>query len=483
MLVLPLAYLRTMVHNSESTGGARDGHVILGATVRTLGAWPAGWKYPGAHRDPLNDRDALEKIARAAESAGLQFLYFGDWLATSAEFEHTDPYLLARIEPFAAISYLSAITQRIGLIATASSSHAEPYSTARAAASIDILSSGRVGIAVTSGSEARSASNFGWRTVHADDNRIAAAGEFVHVLRGLWDSWEDDAFVADVESGRLIDPERLHVLDFVGQHRSSTGPLNVARPPQGHPPIAVVGSAVSSRELAARTADIAFVSPRTLGEAVEASAAAKAAAQAHGRDADEFLQLTPILPVVAETREGAWEIYDRLVDLVPVETVSGRSPVDELPAGRTIRTLAGVLGAPLTGISIDEVVAPRAAQRFSDLGRQLVEVVAARSGRTIGGARGITYRHLLVAHAVAAPLIVGSAADVADHIETWWRAGAIDGFTILSAFVGEQFDAFTTLVVPELQRRGIFPLDYVGETLRDHLGLTVPRNTFTTVDA
>jgi len=467
-----------MVVNAESPAQRREGHLILGATVRTLGAWPAGWRYPGAHRDPRDDPAALRRIALAAEAAGLQFLYFGDWLATSAEFEHTDPYLLARIEPFAAIGYLAAITERIGLIATASSSHAEPYSTARASASIDVLSGGRVGLVVTSGSETRSASNFGWRTVHGDADRIGAAGEFIDILRGLWDSWEDEAFRADAESGRLIDPDRLHVLDYVGRYRSSTGPLNVVRPPQGHPPIAIVAAAENARELAVRTADISLVSPRTLADAVQSYAAAKASAAALGRDPDRYLLLTPILPIVAQTREEAWRIYDELVDLVPVETVSGRSPVDDLPANRTLRALAGVLGVPLNGVLIDEIVPSRTAQRFSDLGRQLIEVVSARSGRTIGGERAVSYRHLLVAHVIVAPVVVGSAEDVADHLETWFRERAVDGFTVLSAFVGDQFEAFTTLVVPELQRRGVFPPDYVGDTLRQHLGLDVPHNVF-----
>jgi FMN-dependent oxidoreductase (nitrilotriacetate monooxygenase family) len=454
-----------------------NGHLILGATVRTLGAWPSGWRYPGAHRDPRDDRAALARIAASAEGAGLQFLYFGDWLATSPEFEFTDPYLLARIEPLAAIGYLAAITSRIGLIATVSSSHAEPYSTARSSASIDILSAGRVGLVVTSGSETQSASNFGWRNVHADADRIAAASEFVHILRGLWDSWDEDAFIADVDTGQLIDPRGLHVLGFDGQHRSSTGPLNVPRPPQGHPPIAIVGAAENSRDLAARTADVSFVSPKTLRDAVDGYARAKALAESHGRDPDEFLLLTSIFPIVGETREDAWGIYDELVALVPVEIVADRSEVDGLPANRTIRVLSSVLGVPLTGIVIDEVVPDRLAQRFSDAGRHLVEVVTARSGRTIGGSRGITFRHLLVAHAVVAPIVVGSTQDVADHLETWFRHRATDGFTVLSAFA-EQFDDFARLVVPELTRRGLFPAEYRGSTLRDHLGLEVPANSF-----
>jgi alkanesulfonate monooxygenase SsuD/methylene tetrahydromethanopterin reductase-like flavin-dependent oxidoreductase (luciferase family) len=238
-----------------------------------------------------------------------------------------------------------------------------------------------------------------------------------------------------------------------------------------------VGAAENSRELAARTADVSFVSPKTLRDAVDGYARAKALAESHGRDPDEFLLLTSIFPIVGETREDAWGIYDELVALVPVEIVADRSEVDGLPANRTIRVLASVLGVPLTGIVIDEVVPDRLAQRFSDAGRHLVEVVTARSGRTIGGGRGITFRHLLVAHAVVAPIVVGSRQDVADHLETWFRHRATDGFTVLSAFA-EQFDDFARLVVPELTRRGLFPAEYRGSTLRDHLGLEVPANSF-----
>jgi len=464
-----------MVQGFRSPPHGRREHLVLGATVRTLGAWPAGWRYQGAHRDPTEDARELTRIAVAAERAHLQFLYFGDWLATSLDFELTDPYLLARIEPLTAISHLAAVTERIGLVATISSAHSEPFSAARATASVDLLSAGRAALAITTGSESRSASNFGWQTVHRDADRVASAGEFIQVLRGLWDSWSDDAFVADARTGVLVDPEALHTLNYVGSYRSSMGPLNVVRPPQGHPPIAVVASAENLRELAARAADLAFVSPRTLEEGVQAYATAKRLASELGRDPAQYLLLTTVFPIVAETREDAWNLYDELVELVQVETVSGRSTVDNLPASRTLRHLAGVLGVSLTGVSIDEVVPARLAARFGDLGRSLVEVVGARSGRTVGGHRGVTLRHLLVAHAVVAPIIVGSAEDIADHFESWFRKGAVDGFTVLSAFT-EQFEAFTTLVVPELVRRGLFPADYLGNSLREHLGLSRPVN-------
>jgi FMN-dependent oxidoreductase (nitrilotriacetate monooxygenase family) len=453
---------------------------VLGATVRTLGAWPSGWRYPGAHRDPHHDAAALVRTALAAEAAGLDFLFFGDWLATAPEFEHTDPYLLARIEPFAAIAYLAAVTERIGLVASVSSAHSEPYTTARASASIDVLSGGRVALCIATGAEARSASNFGWDTVHSDADRFAAAGEFIDILRGLWDSWEDGAFVSDAATGRLIDASKLHSLGYAGAYRASAGPLNVVRPPQGHLPVAVVGGSPNARHLAIRDADLLFASPRTFEEAVEQNSAALRQVAAEGRDATRFRTVTPILPIVAPTRERAWEVYDELVALVPLPDDQPADAPLVLPANRSVRTLSSVLGVPLSGIGLDDVVPVRLAARFGALGRQLVDAVRARSGRSIGGERATTFRHLLVAHSVAAPVLVGGPSDIADHFETWYRAGAVDGFTVLSAFSGTgdgSFDAFLDLVVPELQRRGVLRTEYRGSTLRDHLDLPAVANT------
>ena len=285
----------------------------------------------------------------------------------------------------------------------------------------------------------------------------AAAAEFVHILRGLWDSWDDNAFIADVDSGRFIDPAGLHTLGYEGRLRKSAGPLNVIRPPQGHPrQCAIVGATENSRQLAAQSVDLCFVSPRTLDDAVESYADAKRAAEAYGRDPDGYLLLSSIFPVVAETREAAWRAYDELVQLVPVELVGGRPETEGLPGNRSIRSLAQALGVQLNGVTIDDVVSDRLALRFSELGRALVATVGARSGRVIGGHRGVTFRHLLVAHVVSAPIIVGSHEDIADYFEAWFTRRGVDGFTILSAHT-EQFEAFTELVVPELRRRGLFP--------------------------
>ncbi len=464
-----------MGQTSGSDG--RDGHIVLAATVRTLGAWPAGWRHPDAHGTPLADPAILRSTALAAEKAGLDFLFFGDWLATTADFEFTDPYLLARVEPFAAISYLAALTERIGLVATFSSSYSEPYAIARSSASIDLLSGGRVGLNASTGAELRSARNFGWEDIHSDADRFAAAHEFVEILRGLWDSWEDDAFVSDAASGALIDGTRLHPLNYVGRYHASTGPLNAVRPPQGHPPIVVAGSTARALQLASTDADVLLVSPHTIEEAVESYASIKRRVSDAGRDPAQFRILTSILPIVGPTRAEAWRLYDDLVDLVTLEDAATPDGGKTLPANRSIRSLANVLGVPLSGVLVDEVVPARLAARFSEPGKLLLRTVTSRSGRTLGGERPVTYRHLLAAHAIPAPILVGSPSDIADHVETWFRAGAVDGFTVLSAFLGQQFEAFTGLVVPELQRRGLFRSEYEGSTLREHLGLSIVENT------
>jgi alkanesulfonate monooxygenase SsuD/methylene tetrahydromethanopterin reductase-like flavin-dependent oxidoreductase (luciferase family) len=447
----------------RSSSAGRQGRLVLGVTVRTLGAWPGGWRSPGAHRDPRQDPAALRAIAAAADEAGLHFLFFGDWLATGAELEHTDPSLLARVEPFAAISYLAAVTDRIGLISTVSSAHSEPYAAARSAASADLLSGGRVALSVATGTEPRTARNFGSAPAY-DDDRYASAAEFIHIVRGLWDSWADDAFVSDADSGQLINRTRLNSLDYVGRYRSSAGPLNTVRPPQGHPPIAVVVTAPASRDLAAQEADIAFVSPKTLNEGIASATALRQQVIRLGRPVGDLVLVAPILPIVADTQEHAWQAYDRLVDLVlltePAAAVGAQKPAPSatasgVPAGRDTRALAGILGVPLGGVELDDVVPARTAARFGVLGHELLAEVALRAGRSVGGVRPVTFRHLLVAHLVAPPVVVGSA----QHIETWFDAGAVDGFTVLPAFIGEQFDLFLGLVVPELRRRGLLADD------------------------
>ncbi|NYD68753.1 NtaA/DmoA family FMN-dependent monooxygenase [Agromyces atrinae] len=448
--------------------------IVLGAMFRALGAYPSGWRHAGAHRDPRADATVLRRTAKLAEAAGLDFLYFGEWLSTGLDLEHRDPYLLARVDPLSAVTFAAGITRRIGLVGTINASYSGPYATARATASSDVLSSGRVAIGLAVSSDTGADANFGVAPVPAD-RRFEHAEEFVDALRSLWDSWDDDAFVADRSTGRLIDAEGLHATDFDGDFVHVAGPLNAPRPPQGHPPIIHAGSSAASLRFAGRNADVALVAIGAPSEGVAIRREIAEHALAAGRAAEDVLLVAPIMPIVADTVPESWAIFDELVRLLPVGDDNAGGA---LPSARSLRSLAQVIDTPLTNVELDEPVTRRAAARFNEYGQQLLALVAARTGRSLEtGDRAITYRHVLATHAVPAPVIVGDASSVADHFEEWVDLGAVDGFVVQSPFLPAPFAAFTELVVPELVRRGRFRSGYEGRTLREHLGLGRPENT------
>jgi FMN-dependent oxidoreductase (nitrilotriacetate monooxygenase family) len=450
--------------------------MILGAVFRALGAHPAGWRVPGANRDPLQDAAVLRRTARAAEAAKFDYIFFGEWLATGPDLEFRAPDLLARVDPVSSIAYLAGVTKRIGLIATANTTFFDLFTLARQTASIDRLSSGRAGLNVVTGADPRAAGNHGREGRAGIEPNYDQAGELVRALRLLWDSWEDEAFVRDQRTGRLIDPAKVHRTDAVGDHLRVTGPLTVPRPVQGHLPIVHAGTSTRSRQLSRELADLALVALPTLTEAVAFRADLRAQAGALGRAEGSPLVVTPVLPVVAETRAEAQGIYDELLRLVPLDDGSPLSQSPDFPANRSIRALSAAVGLPLGTPGLDDEVPLRVARRFAEGGQRLLESVAGRTGRSIGGDSPITFRHLLATHAVPTSAIVGSGQDVADHLEEWFSAGAVDGFNIQTPFLQAQFTAFTSLVVPELQRRGLFRSEYEGATLREHLGLARPQN-------
>lgn len=460
--------------------------LIIGAMVRTLGAYPSGWRQEGAHRDPARDADILRRVALAGEDAGLDYLFFGDWLATGPDLEFRDPYLLARIDPVSAVLFLAGLTSRIGLIATVNTTYADPYTTARSLASLDVLSGGRAGVNLVTGAEPRAAGNHG-RDAHADNvSRYDRAEEFVTALRRLWGSWSEDAWIADAERGVLIDPEGLRAADLRGAHLGVTGPLNVARPPQGQIPIVHAGTSPRSRLLAATAADLALIAAPTLADAIDVRATLRDIAAAAGRSPDALKVIAPVLPVVADTDADAHRIVERLLALVPL--AEGHQPVrTAFPTNRTVAALADAFEvAPddaLRAHAFDDRVTPAEAARLGDGGGALIERLARIAGvRVETEARSspaLTWRHLVAAHAVPAAFVVGDATTIADHFENWRDAGAADGFNVLSAFQPAQFEAFTQLAAPELRRRGLLGREGTrregtrreGTTLRERLGV------------
>lgn len=461
------------------TFGGMTEPLIIGAMVRTLGAYPSGWRQPGAHRDPSADADILRHIAREGEDAGLDYLFFGDWLATGPDLEFRDPYLLARIDPVSAVLFLAGVTSRIGLIATVNTTYADPYATARSLASLDVLTQGRAGVNLVTGAEPRAAGNHG-RDAHADnETRYDRAEEFVAALRRLWGSWSEDAWIADAERGVLIDPDGLRGADLQGAHVRVSGPLNVARPPQGQIPIVHAGTSPRSRSLAATEADLALIAAPNIADAIATRRDLRDIAAAAGRSPETLKVIAPVLPVVADSDAEAHRIVERLLALVPL--AEGHQPArTAFPPNRSVAALADALGVaaddPLRAADFDQAVSADDASRLGDAGEALLDrlgrIAGVRvEGRGTGGA--LTWRHLVAAHAVPAAFVVGDASTIADHFETWRGEGAADGFNVLSAFQPAQFEAFTRLAAPELRRRGLLGRagDGARPTLRDRLGV------------
>ncbi len=459
------------------TFGCMTEPLIIGAMVRTLGAYPSGWRQPGAHRDPSADAEILRRIAREGEDAGLDYLFFGDWLATGPDLEFRDPYLLARIDPVSAVLYLAGVTSRIGLIATVNTTYADPYATARSLASLDLLTGGRAGVNLVTGAEPRAAGNHG-RDAHADnESRYDRAEEFVVALRRLWDSWSEDAWIADAARGVLIDPDGLRGADLRGEHVRVSGPLNVARPPQGRIPLVHAGTSPRSRALAATEADLALIAAPNIADAIATRRQLREIALRSGRSPEGLAVIAPVLPVVAPTDADAHRIVERLLALVPLDE-GHQSSRTAFPANRSVAALAGALGVgaddPLRSAGFDEVVTRDQAGRLGEAGAALIERLRLIAGLRVGddGETALTWRHLVAAHAVPAAFVVGDAATIADHFETWRDQGAADGFNVLSAFQPAQFEAFTRLAAPQLRRRGLLGRsDGAPAPLRDRLGV------------
>lgn len=431
----------------------------LGLNIVANGAHAAGWRMPGAQVDAALDIWLWKRMAQAAERACIHFMFWADGIAVRHSARDDDELSYnPRIdvyEPLTLIGALAAVTERIGFLASASTTYNEPYHVARKFASLDHISEGRVGWNVVTSWSEQEAYNFG-RDAHMEHGlRYRRAEEFVDVVFGLWDSWEDDAFIRDQASGRYFDPAKLHTLDHKGEVFAVKGPLNVARPVQGYPVIAQAGSSGPGQDLGARIADLIYTAQKTREDAVAFYRSVKAHGAAAGRAPDSMLVMPGVLPVMGRTRQEAQDRYEQMQDLV--------HPRVGLPM------LADTFG-DLSGCDPDGPLPP--ALEGNNAVKSGHEKLAA-----MGRQKGMTIRRLyqIMAGASGHNVVVGTAADVADVMEDWFTAYGCDGFNIMPAFMpAPAIEAFEWLV-PELQRRGLFQTEYGGDgTLRGSLGLARP---------
>lgn len=431
----------------------------LGAFMRPVSIHTGAWRYPGAAPDANFNFPLIKRFIQRLESAKFDAFFMADHLAVlnmpvdALKRSHT----VTSFEPFTLLSALAGATERIGLVATASTTFDEPYHIARRFASLDHISGGRAGWNVVTTANPDAALNFGYDDEIDHDERYRRAREFYDVVTGLWDSFADDAFVRDVESGIYFDPARMHTLNHKGEYLSVRGPLNIARPVQGWPVVVQAGASEAGRQLAAATAEVIFASESSIERARAFHADISSRMTALGRDPDLLRVLPAAFVVVGDTIEEAQAKRDHLDSLVHYD--SG------------IHTLSGMLGHDVSGYNPDGQLPDIPETNASQSARERVLDMARRQNLTIRqlAARVGSYSGLA---------FVGTPASIADQMEEWLQTRASDGFNIMFPWLPGGLDDFVDRVVPELQRRGLFRREYHGTTLREHLGLPRPDNRF-----
>ena len=431
----------------------------LNAFLMSTGHHEASWRLPESNPHASTDVRHYQNLARIAERGTFDSVFFAD---SPVIYGNVGRRPAGKLEPTVLLTALAAATEKIGLIATASTTYNDPFNLARRFASVDFVSGGRAGwnVVTTAGPDA--ARNFGIEDQPSHAARYERAAEFLDVAGKLWDSWDDDAVLADKDAGVWADPDRVREVGHEGKHFKVKGPLNVPRSPQGYPLIVQAGSSEDGKDLAARYAEAVFTAQQTLQDAQGFYADLKARTAAAGRDPKGIKILPGIVPVIAATEAEAKRLEQELDDLIKPEYA-------RIELARTLRVqpedlpLDRQLPADLPA----EDTIEGAKSRYTlivDLARREQLTVRQLIGR-LGGGRG---------HRTFS----GTPEQVADAIQLWFDNGAADGFNIMPAVLPSGLETFVEQVVPILRRRGLFRTAYTGNTLREHYGLERPLNRY-----
>ncbi len=431
----------------------------LGAFMRPVSIHTGAWRYPGAWPDANFNFAHLKDLIRKLEAGKFDAFFMADHLAVlnmpinALKRSHT----VTSFEPFTLLSALSAVTENIGLIATGSTTFDAPYHVARRFASLDHISGGRAGWNIVTTSNPDAALNFGLDDHMEHAERYRRAREFYDVVTGLWDSFADDAFVRDVDSGLYFDLGRMHVLDHKGQYLKVRGPLNIARPVQGWPVIVQAGASEDGKQLAAETAEAVFTGGGSLPDGQKLYADIKGRMEKVGRNPEHLKILPGAFVVVGDSVEEAKEKRALLDSRVHYDSA--------------IASLSVILGTDASGFDPDGQLPDIPETNASKSGRQRLVDLAAREKLTVrqlaqrvGGYGGLSF--------------VGTPQTIADQMEEWLTSRGSDGFNIMFPYLPQGLTDFVDKVVPELQRREIFRNEYEGKTLRENLGLPRPKNRF-----
>jgi alkanesulfonate monooxygenase len=429
----------------------------LGAFMRPVSIHTAAWRYPGGTPSANFNLQHLVQFAQTLERGCFDAFFMADHLAVlnmpMAALKRSAT--VTSFDPLTLLPALAMMTKRLGLIATASTTFEPPYLIARRFASLDHISQGRAGWNLVTTSNPDAALNFGMTEHMEHAARYRRAREYFDVVTGLWDSWADDAFIQDVESGDFFDPERLRILNHEGEHFQVRGPLNIARPVQGWPVIVQAGASDDGRQLAAETSEMIFTGQGTIEDGKRFYADIASRVQAAGRNPDHLKILPGALVVVGDSIDEAKEKRALLDSLVNYDSA--------------MAALSIALGTDASGFDPDAPLPPVPESNATKSGRERAIALGKRENLTVrqlanrlGGYSGLS--------------LVGTPTSIADEIQFWFEERACDGFNIMFPYLPAGLDDFVDKVVPELQRRGLFRKRYEGSTLRDHLGLPRPPN-------
>lgn len=441
------------------SGMKRQMHLNL--FIQSRGHHEASWRHPLASPLPLTDIRYFQGLAERAEEGLFDSIFLADTLAVWDDVERAGRTWL---EPLTVLGALAVSTERIGLIATASTTYTEPFNLVRQFASLDHMSRGRAGWNIVTTWSVPAAKNFSGGGQQSHSDRYERAEEYLQVAKDLWDSWADDVVVDDRGSGHYARAERILPIDHTGEYYQVAGPLNVPRCPQGRPVLVQAGSSTTGRRFAARHAEAVFTAHMEKSTAQEFYRDLKALVVEQGRSTDQALILPGLSPVIAGTEAEAQRIADELNDLADPEI--GRKRLSGRFGGHDFSHLP--LDVPLT---VDDFPDPAT-----------VEAARSRTEVIVGLVRreGLTLRQLLskLAGARGHFTFAGTPEQLADLMEDWFTDGASDGFNLMPPILPAMLDVFVDEVVPILQKRGLFRTEYEGETLRDHFGLARPESRF-----
>ncbi|MFE9579678.1 LLM class flavin-dependent oxidoreductase [Nocardia sp. NPDC006044] len=429
----------------------------LNAFIYPSGHHEAAWRHPESQPERIYDVDYYQQIGRTAEAAKLDAVFFADGPALRTNVKHNAG---SGLEPITLLTAIATATTRLGLIATASTTYYEPYNLARLFSTLDHISRGRAGWNIVTTGTDLAAANFGLDKHPDHAERYARAREFVDAVVALWDSWEDDAILLDQESGVYADPEKIHPIDFVGEHLRVRGPFNAPRTPQGYPVLVQAGASNEGRSFAGKYAEAIFTAHQRLEDAQKFYADIKAQARGFGRDPEHVKILPGISPFIGDTEAAAKRLEREFNELTVPEY--------------GLTQLENIVGKSLRQLPLDEAVP---VDLFDDAGdvtdnaRSRLQVVAGIVQRERPTVRGLLHK---LAGARGHRVFAGTPEQVADTIEEWFRNGAADGFNVMPPYYPGGLEVFAETVVPILQERGLFRTEYTSTTLRDHFGLPRP---------